>query len=71
MVTNKQVIKEGNWLEMLACAEGGDRPWHRRKVGRRKSVGKGALGKKKQYRLTQEPVMTRLHPCDTALKCVT
>jgi len=47
VVTNKQVIKEGNWLEMLACADGGDRRWHRRKkVGRRKSVRKGALGKK-------------------------
>lgn len=52
MVTNKQVIKEGNWLEMLACAEGGDSLWHgRRKVGRRKSVGKGALSKKKAVSL--------------------
>lgn len=48
MVTSKQVIKEGNWLEMLACADGGDRCWHRRKKeGRRKNVRKGALGKEK------------------------
>lgn len=52
MVTSQQVIKEGNWFEMLACADGGDRRWHRRKkLGRRKSVGKGALGKKKAVSL--------------------
>lgn len=52
MVISKQVIKEGNWLEMLACADGGDRRWHRRKkVGRKRSVGKGALGKKKAVSL--------------------
>ena len=52
MVTSNQVVKEGNWLEMLARADGGDRCWHRRKkVGRRKSVRKGALGEKKAVSL--------------------
>lgn len=37
---------------MLACADGGDRHWHRRKkVGRWKSVRKGALGRNKAVSL--------------------
>lgn len=49
MVTSKQVIREElvRDVGMLACSDAGDRHWHgRKKVGRRKSTEKGALGKK-------------------------